>query len=451
MTRSDRRNGAYSRRQFLAASAALLAAPAVISPAVAQSGSSDVDVAIIGAGAAGIAAARKVAAAGRSYVLLEASTRIGGRARTVTAFGQPFDLGVASFSRAESTLAEAAEDAGLTLTPLVSSRRLYADGREADEASYDAFTQSLGRIRRDIVTAGDAGKDVTVSSVDSASGPWAATAGGLVGPLSCGAGLDKLSTLDLSLREPSSDDVTSPMGVGAMLEALGAWLNVQTNAAVTLITNAGRYSTISLRGQRGIIRARAIVLAVPASAIASGDIRLNPMLMPRWATAYRAFSAGAIEHVAFSAPDNPLQLGADERVLARIGSQPSAELRARINGSDLHVLTLGDTAAREIAEKGEAAALRLTRDYLSATFGSSAPTVDRVVASGWWSDPLIRGAMTLAPPGQAALRRQFADPVGRIFLAGEYTTASQWGTLAGAWNSGEVAAAKALTVVSGPA
>lgn len=423
----------------------------MMSPAAGQSVSSDVDVAVIGAGAAGIAAARRVAAAGRSYVLLEASNRIGGRARTVTAFGQPFDLGVAAFSPTDSTLAEAAEAAGLMLTSFANARRLYADGREADESAYDAFIQSLGRIRRDIVTAGDGGKDVSVSSVNTASGPWAATAASLVGPLSCGAGLDKLSTLDLSLREPEMEHVTSPMGVGAMLEALGAWLNVQTNTVVTLITNAGRYSTISLRGQRGIIRARAIVLAVPASVIASGELRFNPMLMPRWATAYRAFPTGAIEQVAFSAPDNPLQLAADERVLARVDGQPPAELRGRVNGSDLHVLTFGDTVAREIAEKGEAAALRLTHEYLAAAFGSSAPRVDRVVASGWWSDPLIRGAMALAPPGQAILRRQFADPVGRVFLAGEYTSTTQWGTLAGAWNSGEAAATKALNLVSGPA
>lgn len=92
MTLPNRPAGTISRRHFLSISASLLAAPAMMSPAAGQSVSSDVDVAVIGAGAAGIAAARKVAAAGRSYVLLEASNRIGGRARTVTAFGQPFDL-----------------------------------------------------------------------------------------------------------------------------------------------------------------------------------------------------------------------------------------------------------------------------------------------------------------------------------------------------------------------
>ena len=56
--------------------------------------SSTVDVAIVGAGAAGIAAARKVAAAGRRYVVIEATDHIGGRCITDTAtFGVPYDRG----------------------------------------------------------------------------------------------------------------------------------------------------------------------------------------------------------------------------------------------------------------------------------------------------------------------------------------------------------------------
>src|SRR5262245_3813595 len=77
-----------SRRSFLAATAAFAATPSL------GAVPSDVDVAIIGAGAAGIAAARRVAAAKQKFVLLEASDRIGGRCITDRGiFGVPFDLG----------------------------------------------------------------------------------------------------------------------------------------------------------------------------------------------------------------------------------------------------------------------------------------------------------------------------------------------------------------------
>ena len=81
---------AVDRRIFLAGSAALASAPAL--GAVAASG--ETDVAIIGAGAAGIAAARKVAAAGRRFALIEASDRVGGRCFTESrSFGVPYDRG----------------------------------------------------------------------------------------------------------------------------------------------------------------------------------------------------------------------------------------------------------------------------------------------------------------------------------------------------------------------
>src|SRR5690606_2190729 len=68
-----------SRRTFLSGAAAFAASPAFAQAPVQLPVSGDVDVAIVGAGAAGVAAARRVASAGRSYVLLEAHSRIGGR------------------------------------------------------------------------------------------------------------------------------------------------------------------------------------------------------------------------------------------------------------------------------------------------------------------------------------------------------------------------------------
>ena len=80
-----------SRRSFLAASAALAARPAIAATAPS---SGPIEVVIVGAGAAGIAAARRLAAAGRRYVVIEATDHIGGRCVTDTrSFGVPFDRG----------------------------------------------------------------------------------------------------------------------------------------------------------------------------------------------------------------------------------------------------------------------------------------------------------------------------------------------------------------------
>ena len=81
---------ALNRRNFIVGSAAM--ASTQVLGAVSASG--ETDVAIVGAGAAGIAAARKVAAAGRRFVLIEASDHVGGRCVTESrTFGVPFDRG----------------------------------------------------------------------------------------------------------------------------------------------------------------------------------------------------------------------------------------------------------------------------------------------------------------------------------------------------------------------
>lgn len=458
MTR-PRLPGTLSRRHFLAASAAAL----LPAPALAQSGATDVDVVVIGGGAAGIAAARRLAEAKRSYVLFEAGPALGGRARTQTAFGLPVDLGAGGFARTEGMLAASAAAAGQNLTALPSGRRLFADGREMRESAYDAFSVALGTARRDLLAAVDGGKDMAASAAlqaatsDTATArailPWTATVLQFLGPLSCGRGLETLSALDLALRDAPPDDLTSPAGVGAMMASLGAWLNVQKEAPVTLVTNGGRFHAVTIRGQRTPVRARAIVLAVPAPVLAAGAIRFNPGLPPRLVTALRALPAGSLEQVAFRLPGNPLGLQPNEAVLTRAGAAPPALLRGRINDSDLHVLTFGGAPARTIAEKGEDAALALAQSWLQATFPRAAAGMGKVVCSRWGTDPLIRGAVSAASPGQGAQRRVFADTVqNRIFLAGDYVPTSGWGTLGAAWASGEAAAARALRLFGdGPA
>lgn len=457
MTRPPSSSGSLTRRRFLATTSAAL----LPLPALAQSGGAaaaalpaDVDIAIVGGGAAGIAAARRIAASGRSYVLLEAGPTLGGRARTHGAFGMNVDLGAGGFSRNGATLAAGAQADGLALAPLPSGRRLFVDGHEARESAYDAFTAALGKARRDMLAAVDGGKDVAASVPLAALPPdvWTATVTQLLGPLSCGRALPTLSALDLSQRDAPVDDLTAPGGVGALVEALGARLDARTDTPVTLITNSGRFHSITMRSQRTPIRARAIVLAVPAPVLAAGAVRFNPVLPARLAGALRALPAGALEQVAFLLPGNPLGLQPNEAVLAKAGKAPAALLRGRIGGSDLHVLTFADAPAREIAEKGEASALKLAREYLGINFGLTGERVSEVVCSRWGSDPLIRGALVAASPGQGGQRRVFADAVqNRIFLAGDYVPVAGWGTLSAAWASGESAAGRALTLLGGPA
>ena len=65
-------------------------------------------------------------------------------------------------------------------------------------------------------------------------------------------------------------------------------------------------------------------------------------------------------------------------------------------------------------------------------------------ATRWNASPFVLGAMSVAAPGAQPSRKILAEPVGCMFLAGEATHETLWGTVDGAWESGERAAEAAL-------
>src|SRR6185312_6781076 len=83
-----------TRRGFLSASAAVASVPLVGGPAWGAAFPREADIVVIGAGAAGIAAARRIMAANRKVIVIEASGQIGGRCITDnSSFDVPFDRG----------------------------------------------------------------------------------------------------------------------------------------------------------------------------------------------------------------------------------------------------------------------------------------------------------------------------------------------------------------------
>ena len=139
-----------NRRNFIAGSAAMASAPAL----GAVSASGEVDVAIVGAGAAGIAAARKVAAAGRRYVLLEASDRIGGRCLTDTAtFGVPYDRGAHWLHVPEINPLAKLAPRGFEVYPAPPGQKLRIGKRNAREGEMEDYLSAIVRANRAIQDA----------------------------------------------------------------------------------------------------------------------------------------------------------------------------------------------------------------------------------------------------------------------------------------------------------
>ena len=137
-----------SRRSFLAASAALATRRAF----GAASANGEFEVAIIGAGAAGIAAARRIAAAGRRYILLEATDHIGGRCITDTkGFGVPYDHGAHWIYLPDSNpVSKLAPNQGLDIYPAPQSQKVRVGRRYAREGELEDFLTAQVRATRAI-------------------------------------------------------------------------------------------------------------------------------------------------------------------------------------------------------------------------------------------------------------------------------------------------------------
>jgi monoamine oxidase len=84
-------------------------------------------------------------------------------------------------------------------------------------------------------------------------------------------------------------------------------------------------------------------------------------------------------------------------------------------------------------------------DWIASLFGANAKkAIKRSYATRWNEEPFVLGAMSVAAPGGGDARRILAEPLGRVWLAGEALHETQWGTVNGAWDSGQRVADAAL-------
>jgi monoamine oxidase len=118
---------------------------------------------------------------------------------------------------------------------------------------------------------------------------------------------------------------------------------------------------------------------------------------------------------------------------------------ANIAGSSLCCLDVAGSFGRDLSAQGEAAMAAFAVEWLTKLFGSDiALGIKKTSVTRWNAAPFVHGAMSSASPGAQPARKILTEPIGSLFLAGEATHETLWGTVDGAWESGERAADAAL-------
>lgn len=402
----------------------------------------EVDVAIIGAGAAGISAARFLRDQRRSVAVLEASDRIGGRVHTDTSiFDVPYDMGAHWIHAAHGlTLLDLARQNGFDPYPANTDETLMIHGREATPVEYREFDRAYDAFESAIKAAGRSGRDVAVADVlPDGHAAWRDTVSFILGPYACAKDLEDISTLDF-WRSDERSDFYVKAGYGALVAGLAAGLPIRLNTPVLAVDRAS--DRIVLTTERGSLSARRLLVTASTNVLADGIIRFSPELPAGHAEALAGLRLGTYNHVALELPGNPLGFERDAPVYLHREGRRNMGLLARVAGSDLYLADAAGGYGAELEREGPEASVAAAVDLLADAFGNDIRArVKRSHATTWGRSPYIRGAYSCAAPGKADARRTLAKPIdSQIWIAGEATSPNLWGTVGGAWIEGERAA-----------
>lgn len=420
----------------------------------------DCDVVVVGAGVAGLGAARTLHAAGQKVIILEANGRLGGRAWTaypVALGGEWFDMGAQWLHSAETNpLTAIAEAAGEKLrhADALRTERVFIGERLANEAeladyraAWHRFDACAGQVLHSART------DARLAEVAQRlpDDPWALTVEAWEGPVIEAADANDISLRDWWTNRLTGSNLVPVGGVGAFVERrlcegleirLGTpvrrveWGGGQKGQPVTVLTNAGTLS------------ARHCIITVSTGVLREGTIGFEPRFPAEIDAAIDALPMGlAMKVVLRARGEDRLDLPANCSVTERVqrNGEPLMVFNCWPYGRSYVQGWIGGRAAWKLAAQGDGAAGAFALAALRNIFGAR---VDRLfdpepaLVTHWEREPWIRGAYCYARPGHADARAVLAQPLagGRLLFAGEASHQSLAGTLGGAWLAGVTAA-----------
>ncbi|MEX1108783.1 MAG: NAD(P)/FAD-dependent oxidoreductase [Dongiaceae bacterium] len=402
------------------------------------------DLVIVGAGAAGLAAARTAGELGLDYVLLEASHRIGGRGYTEEiAPGVAFDLGCHWMHSASlNPFVAIADRFGFTYRTGTYPRGLFVDDHWASEeerASLDAFMDQCAAA---IAAAARAGGGLSVADVTERENRWTPVHDHFV-TLGSSADPDQVAVEDSQNYQDTGENWPIKDGFGNLIARYAEGIPVTLNCAVRRIDWTGR--TIELDTPKGKVAAKRVLVTVSTGILGAGDIRFDPAL-PAWKeAAIAALPLGTHNRIGLLferdifGPDCPR--GGVFVDFVEPGREGMA-FALNAFGQNYAVGYTGGRHAVWLERAGQAVAVDLALERLVKAFGSEIRRrVTRTIVTAWNGDPWTKGSYSAAQPGQAHQRAELGRPVDdRLFFAGEATSTNFMSTAQGAYLTGIAAA-----------
>lgn len=415
-------------------------------------------VVVVGAGIAGIAAARSLQDQGVAVIVLEARNRIGGRIWTDrTTLGAPVDLGASWIHGATGNpISALAGQAGIATRPTdYENNVLYrSNGSEASDSTQDALGELYDDLMAQVITLGEERQERGLADL-----PLGTALDSVLAKMDLSAfersGLDYLvnttiehefaadvSTLSLFHYDEGElfggRDVVFPGGYDQVVNTLAKDLDIRLGVAVEKITYSGRPVTVQTNA--GMLEAAAVVLTVPLGVLQAGAILFEPPLPARKREALDKIGIGLLDKVYLRFPS-----AFWDRTAEFINYMPEQHGRWA-ESLNLYAYTqqpiwLGFNAgsyARTIEAMDDDAVVRDGLQVLRTIYGAGVPQPAATIVTRWLADPYAKGSYSFLRPGATpALRDALAAPLaGRLFFAGEATNRDYPATVHGAYLSG---------------
>jgi monoamine oxidase len=402
------------------------------------------EIAVIGAGAAGIAAARRLHDAGVATILLEARDRIGGRAWTCRYGSLTLDLGCGWLHSADSNEWVAhAETLGFAVDdfPPPWARPAYEGNFSAAEqkAYWEAWRRFYARI--DVLAQSDGARPM--SDCFEPGGRFNALLGAMVTYVN-GAEAEHIVLAEYARYRDSGVNKRLARGYGALIEAYAAGLDVRLGCPVTRIDRSG--ARLLIATPRGELSTRAAIVAVPPGVLANETLRFSPSLPDKIDAAAR-LPLGLADKV-FLRVENADDLPKDTRVFGSLTTIETGAYTLRPFGQPIVEGYFGGAFARRLEHEGGFAPFAI--EQLRTALGNDiAKRLTPIAESAWARDPFALGAYSYGAPGAQAARAKLVAPVdGRLFFAGEHCSERDFSTAHGAYRSGVQAADQMLEAPS---
>jgi monoamine oxidase len=408
---------------------------------------SSVDVAIIGAGAAGLGAAHALKNSGLSLVVLEARDRVGGRGHTIMAAPNiTFDVGCGWLHSADqNAFVRIAGELNFEIDKTLPPWRDRAVGKAFPQEERADFIRSLDGFFDRVEEAAKGGRDAAAATCLEPGNRWNPMIDAVSTYIN-GCELDRVSILDLDAYEDTNINWRVRRGYGALMAAYGAPLPTVFNCAVTLIDHSG--PRLGLETTQGTLAANKVIITVPTNLIAEETIRFHPPLPDK---------VDAAAHLPLGLADKVVLALDDAEALPKEGNLRGATMRTEMGTYHLRPFGqpcvegfFGGRFAQALEDAGDGAIAAHSIDEIVSFLGSDfRRKLKPLKESRWAHDPFARGSYSHALPGHSGKRAVLAAPVDdRLFFAGEATSPNFFTTAHGAHDSGVRAVQEILHTIN---